>query len=100
MVPDPCFTALLEDRRNELRPLPIHMLGDLRRGNRNFLTQAPTRPIYAVENFSVAAPDGPIAVRAYRPSNVANLPATVYCHGGGFVVGDLDTHDALCRSLA
>jgi acetyl esterase len=76
------------------------MLSDLRRGNRKFLMQAPTPPIYAIENFSVAAPDGPIAVRGYRPSNVANLPATIYCHGGGFVVGDLDTHDALCRSLA
>jgi acetyl esterase len=28
------------------------------------------------------------------------LPATLFCHGGGFVLGDLDTHDALCRSIA
>jgi acetyl esterase len=100
MAPDSSFSALLGDRRNELRPLPLHMLGDLRRGNRNFLMQAPTPPIYAVENFSVAAPDGPIAVRAYRPSNAANSPSALYCHGGGFVAGDLDTHDALCRCLA
>lgn len=100
MAPDSCFTALLGDRRNELRPLPLHMLSDLRRGNRNFLTQSPGPPIYAVENLSVAAPHGPIAVRAYRPSNAANSPSTIYCHGGGFVTGDLYTHDALCRSLA
>jgi acetyl esterase len=100
MAPDSCFSALLADRRNELRPLPVHMLSDLRRGNRNFLIQTPTPPIYAIENFSVATPDGPIAVRAYRPSNVPNLPSTLYCHGGGFVAGDLETHDALCRSLS
>jgi len=76
------------------------MLSDLRRGNRNFLTQAPRPAIYAVENFSVMGPGGPIAVRGYRPSNVEKLSATLYCHGGGFVAGDLETHDALCRSLA
>jgi acetyl esterase len=100
MAPDSSFSALLGDRRNELRPLPMHMLGDLRRGNRNFLMQASSPPIYDVENISVAAPNGSIAVRAYRPSNAANSPATLYCHGGGFVAGDLDTHDALCRLLA
>lgn len=100
MPPDPCFATLLEDPRNELRPLPLHMLEDLRRGNRKFLRQAPTPPIHAIAEFSVAGPGGEIAVRAYRPSDDANLPGTLFCHGGGFVVGDLDTHDALCRSLA
>jgi acetyl esterase/lipase len=100
MAPDSCFSSLLADCRNELRPLPVHMLSDLRRGNRNFLIQTPAPPIYAIENFSVATPDGPIAVRAYRPSNAPNLPSTLYCHGGGFVAGDLETHDVLCRSLA
>jgi acetyl esterase len=43
--------------------------------------------------------DGRVAVRAYRPSSEV-LPALVYFHGGGWVIGDLDTHDALCRQLA
>jgi acetyl esterase len=43
--------------------------------------------------------DGRVAVRAYRPSGEV-LPALVYFHGGGWVIGDLDTHDALCRQLA
>jgi acetyl esterase len=76
------------------------MLGDLRRGNRKFLRQTLTPPIHAIAEFSVAGPGGQIAVRAYRPSDDANLPGTLFCHGGGFVVGDLETHDALCRSLA
>ena len=40
-----------------------------------------------------------IAVRVYRPASEV-LPALVYFHGGGWTIGDLDTHDVLCRSLA
>jgi acetyl esterase/lipase len=43
-----------------------------------------------------------IPIRTYRPRDVAAgtpLPALVYFHGGGWVIGDLDTHDVLCRSL-
>jgi acetyl esterase len=45
---------------------------------------------------------GPLSVRAYRPLDAANaqpLPALVFFHGGGWVIGDLETHDVLCRSL-
>jgi acetyl esterase len=44
-----------------------------------------------------------IALRLYRPLGAAagdTLPALVYFHGGGWVIGDLDTHDTLCRELA
>jgi acetyl esterase len=44
-----------------------------------------------------------VPVRAYRPASAAKtevLPALVYFHGGGWTVGDLDTHDVLCRELA
>ena len=40
------------------------------------------------------------AMRLYRPVRDATLPALVYFHGGGWTIGDLDTHDVLCRSLA
>ena len=42
-----------------------------------------------------------LALRAYRPAgNKEKLPALVYFHGGGWVIGDADTHDVLCRELA
>ena len=44
--------------------------------------------------------DGPVPCRLYRPSSSADLPVLVYLHGGGWVVGNLDTHDEPCRSLA
>ena len=43
---------------------------------------------------------GKVAVRAYRPVLGETLPALVFFHGGGWTIGDLDTHDVLCRQLA
>ena len=52
------------------------------------------------EDRSVPGPGGPIPVRVYRPTAEGPLPVVVYFHGGGFVIGDLDTHDASCHRLA
>jgi len=41
-----------------------------------------------------------VPVRAYRPDGKNPRPTVVYLHGGGFVIGDLDTHDGVCRKLA
>jgi acetyl esterase len=46
---------------------------------------------------------GGVVLRSYRPAGAAKsdvLPALVYFHGGGWTIGDLDTHDTLCRQLA
>ncbi len=48
----------------------------------------------------IAGPAGEIPVRIYRPDEATILPATVFFHGGGWVAGDLDTHDVICRILA
>lgn len=59
-------------------------------------------PIGKSENVSASGPGGPIPLRIYTPVAAGGeaLPALVYFHGGGFVIGDLDTHDGLCRLLA
>jgi acetyl esterase len=63
----------------------------------------PTPPEIGTVNDLVAdGPHGPIPVRVYRPIDAgadAALPALVFFHGGGWVIGDLDTHDVLCRQL-
>jgi acetyl esterase len=53
-----------------------------------------------VESRTLPGPAGEIPVRIYAPSAARGLPVLVYFHGGGFVVGSLDTHDGTCRSLA
>ena len=59
----------------------------------------PVTPVEQVVDAVVPGPT-PIPVRLYHPAPSAALPALVYAHGGGWVVGDLDTHDRLCRALA
>lgn len=55
-----------------------------------------------ISNLVVDGDDGPLKARLYVPlaAGLAPAPAIVFFHGGGFVLGDLDTHDVLCRRLA
>ena len=58
--------------------------------------------IGSVRDLNAEGPGGPIPLRVYRPvggpSGTA-LPVLVYYHGGGWVIGDLDTHDVQCRQI-
>lgn len=57
-------------------------------------------PIAHVEDRVIDGATGAIPIRIYTPQGSGPFPLLVYFHGGGFVLGDLDTHDGLCRSLA
>ncbi|MGF6888685.1 acetyl esterase [Nocardia sp. GAS34] len=59
----------------------------------------PIRPVHSVEERAIDGPAGPLRVRCYRPSAALGLPALIYIHGGGFVVGTLNGVDDVCRSL-
>src|SRR5215469_10132981 len=52
-----------------------------------------------VENREIPGPESQIPVRIYTPEGKGPFPLLVYFHGGGWVLGNLDTHDALCRAL-
>jgi len=52
-----------------------------------------------VRDFSVGSPAGPLRLRHYAPDTHEARPLVVFFHGGGFVVGNLDTHDEPCRVL-
>ena len=71
--------------------------------DRRAVLQPQPRDVAEVCDRSVDGPHGPIPLRLYRPSGGSDagpLPVLVYYHGGGWVIGDLDTHDTLCRELA
>jgi acetyl esterase len=79
--------------------VPVHVARRIYRDTRAALS--PRAPDVAEARLLIAP--GPVALRAYRPAGSRPeeaLPALVYFHGGGWVIGDLDTHDVLCRQLA
>lgn len=70
---------------------------------RRAITQPDPSEVAEVRDLSAQGLHGPIPMRLYRPlgSKAATaLPVLVYYHGGGWTIGDLDTHDTLCRELA
>lgn len=72
---------------------------DSYRARRSF-TQPDAPEVGRVQNLQFSHAGVTIALRVYRPAGGgAKLPALVYLHGGGWTIGDLDTHDVLCRSL-
>jgi acetyl esterase len=86
---------------------PVHTLSpaDARRFylERRHITQPVPPEMGQVRALQCPGPHGAIGLRLYRPLGVAvdvALPVLVYYHGGGWVIGDLDTHDTLCRELA
>ncbi|HLB04329.1 MAG TPA: alpha/beta hydrolase, partial [Gaiellaceae bacterium] len=61
----------------------------------------PVDAVGAVVDRAVPGPAGPVRVRVYEPPGDAGPhPLLVYFHGGGWIIGGLDTHDGVCRSLA
>lgn len=70
---------------------------------RRFFTQPAPPEVAVVRDLAMAGPATDLALRLYRPLGSAAdavLPVLVFFHGGGWVIGDLDTHDTLCRELA
>jgi acetyl esterase len=57
-------------------------------------------PVARVEERAIAGPAGALRLRIYTPAGHGPLAITVYFHGGGWVLGSLDTHDSHCRSIA
>jgi len=63
----------------------------------------PAPNVYKILNIKIPVKGNNINARYYRGINNNNkklLPVTIFFHGGGWVIGDLDTHDVVCRQLA
>ena len=56
--------------------------------------------MHRTEELKVPVEGGEIPIRVYHPADVDDLPVLVYFHGGGWVLGNIDTHDGYCRALA
>jgi len=60
----------------------------------------PPAAVAAVADQMIPGPAGELPVRVYTPEGSPPFPIVVFFHGGGWVVGTLDTYDPLCRDLA
>ena len=71
---------------------------------RRAVTQPEPPAIAETRDLQASGPHGAIPLRLYHPLPAVQRtrppPVLVYFHGGGWVIGDLDTHDTLCRELA
>ena len=96
----PQIQALLDRvARSPLPPyhtVPAHIARRIYRDTRAVLSPKP--PEIAEARLLVF--DNSVAVRMYRPVLNETLPALMFFHGGGWTIGDLDTHDVVCRQLA
>jgi acetyl esterase len=101
---DPQARALIE-RIAAVGAPPLHSLTPLEarrayRESRAALASAPV-PVEEVRELSIPGPALVLRARLYRPDSAQNVvPGMVYFHGGGFIYGDMDTHDAVCRGIA
>ncbi len=57
-------------------------------------------PLHAVEDREIAGHDAAIRIRLYHAHRERERPVLLYFHGGGGVIGDLESHDVVCRSFA
>jgi acetyl esterase len=67
---------------------------------RQIVLLAEPEPVARLENRTIPGANGPIPIRIYTPHGEGPFPVLMFFHGGGFMLGDLDTHDSLARSLA
>jgi acetyl esterase len=101
MALDPGAAALLQQMAQTGAP-PIHQLPvpEARRMMQMMVAAAPRPQVGRVEDRAIPGPAGEIPVRIYWPRSGQRVGLVVYYHGGGWVLGDLETHDATCRRLA
>jgi acetyl esterase len=101
MLLDPQAKALLDQLRALGAP-PLNTLSpvDARRAAKALAGLSGTpETVAAVEHRTIPGPAGPIPLRIYTPTGDGPFPVLVFFHGGGWVIGDLDTQDGACRTL-
>ncbi|MFK0046228.1 alpha/beta hydrolase [Streptomyces sp. NPDC090741] len=103
MPVDPALAALLDQLNGTPAPRILdtdpNVLRDANRQLGAGTAAAEPIPVGSVEDSTVPGPAGNIPVRVYRPAADGPVPTVVFFHGGGWLTGDLDTHDDVTRRL-
>ena len=86
--------------RPPIQALRLQDVREVYRASRKVLTPDPP-DVAHVEDVTAPGPNGPIPLRHYRGLGASGkLPVLIFMHGGGFCIGDRDTHDYVCRKIA
>lgn len=98
---DPIIEGMLSQQPAwpPVRDIPVDQLRESVRASSTMLPP-PAVTLASVDDRSIPGPAAEIPVRIYTPEGSGPFPLIVYFHGGGFVVGDLDTQDMIARALA
>jgi acetyl esterase len=102
MALDPQARAIL-DQMAEAGGSPINELsvGEARQNSAAMTAmQGPPEPVAGVEDRNLPGPGGDLPVRIYKPFGKGPFPVLINFHGGGWVVGDIESTDGFCRTMA
>ena len=101
MTVDPQIAAMLAAMPEwpGVRHVPLAMLRQSVHDSSVAIPGAADAVVYSVEDRSMDGPGGALALRIYTPEGQGPFPVTLYMHGGGYVVGDLDTQDMIARAF-
>jgi len=93
---DPQLKTVLDRKKTAAASLG-HLCGRRAKGL-SLLPKALGTPehVFHIDDRQIPGPAGTVTVRIYTPNPTRGLPILVFFHGGGFVAGNLDTHDILC----
>lgn len=103
MTLDPEARALLDRvQAAGIQPWHRHPVDEARRvyGERIALLDPRPIPIASVHDITIPGPGGNLPARVYHPAPGDVRPVVLYLHGGGWVLGSIDSHDWVCRELA
>lgn len=96
---DPQVAALLETMETMGMPPTYALSVESARERLAELFQTEGESVDRVEDFAIEGPAEPIPVRLYAPAG-EDHPLLVFYHGGGWVIGDIETYDAVCRAIS
>ena len=94
---DPEIAAYLETQKHQPPRASLDIAATRERLRQGAVLAGPPPTVHRIENLVLA---GYLRARQYWPAASPALPLLVYFHGGRFISGDLDSHDAICRMLA
>ncbi|MFJ2581436.1 alpha/beta hydrolase [Kitasatospora aureofaciens] len=104
MPVDPSIAPVLDQVNAQPIPRVIdtdpEVLREVNRQMGSWVTLPEPIEVGSVENTTVPGPAGQIPVRVYRPAAGGPVPTVVFFHGGGWLTGDLDTHDDVTRRMS